>query len=70
MPSNEADARPVGTDADSGDAPEVRTAGALAAALLALAFVGAATTGVLGMVGPYLLGISALAGGLLVLSRR
>ena len=69
MPSNETDARPVGTDADSGGAPEARTAGALAVVLLALAFVGAATTGVLGLVGPYLLGISALSLGLFVLSR-
>lgn len=69
MPPNEADARPVGADEVSSGAPEARAAGALAAVFLALAFVVAATTGALGLLGPYLLGISALAGGLLVLGR-
>ncbi|WP_276300474.1 hypothetical protein [Halorussus lipolyticus] len=69
MSSNETDARPVGTD-DAARADGARTAGTLAAALLVLAFVGAATAGVLQSVGPYLLGVSALAGVLLALSRR
>jgi hypothetical protein len=43
---------------------------ASAVALLAVAFAGAATAGVLTSVGPYLLGISALVGALFALGRR
>lgn len=43
---------------------------AVAGALLAVSFVGAAAAGVLASVAPYLLGVSALVGALFALGRR
>jgi hypothetical protein len=70
VPSDEADARPAGTDETIDRALTVRTAGFLAVAFLALAFFGAATAGVLTSVGPYLLGVSALVLALFALGWR
>jgi len=54
--------------ADSSPPARTRTAGFAAAALLvAVAVAGAATTGTLAAVGPYLLGVSALIASLFVL---
>lgn len=69
MTSDQVDARPVEPDETAGGPPAVRTAGGLAVALLALSFVGAATAGVLGSVGPYLLGVSTLVLALFALGR-
>lgn len=70
MTSDDADGRPLGTDETTDSVPAARTAGVLAVALLALAFVGAATAGVLPSVGPYLLGVSALVLVLFALNSR
>ena len=70
MPSDEVDARPLGTDETADRALTARTAGVLAVALLVFAFLGAATAGVLASVGPYLLGVSVLVLALFALGWR